>query len=627
MSQPPFNCSLTKTGNPWAYNSSLSPSQAAALCFSLLDAKCKDLSADDVAPSFCADSASAATAAHVQALLTPQVCNLRINAEDFVRAYALGIPLLALFFLNLCRMCAMRLWNRWRRSSRAENAGAEHEMTMADPISETFFLGDSPAASAPADADTLGMFGSALPMFGLQWLRSPNASRARSLLRLMFCAWTVIAPVVAIRIFDNRLMAPQNPLHKKVTFLLTYNTCAQLCVDAAQRPCPQAVDIVYGCLPPRDNLITNEFLECATSDDRILAPFLRSGIIVTSLQMLLMPLLGVVFCVTQWSSPHNPVILFLHTLKRLAPDQHRVCCAAAAAVVACFFACVWILAVYQSAFPGLASAIAPRNSLFSDSNTFRCCSAFQQHTYASAFHAMLRAFSLFAVFFFLLLAPTAMVAAYAFIAFITRARFGSFVSLVHMLIATRTQPPRAAHDGEDATTQSPSDSGAAAASPLDADARRKLLQLLNICRCPDAILAQVIPAVSSAETSVSPKDVAGVLLPELQSLWMVQIRDTISLSTFHSRWLIAHAAVTLGLLVPLALYFSIGIRIFPSVNTTILVVPYLFFNLPLLAAVLMMALGQFLRRPRMQQPVRNARELQPPRRESAPRISFRLPAR
>jgi hypothetical protein len=206
---------------------------------------------------------------------------------------------------------------------------------------------------------------------------------------------------------------------------------------------------------------------------------------------------------------------------------------------------------------------------------------------------MLRAFSLFAVFFFLLLAPTAMVAAYAFIAFITRARFGSFVSLVHMLIATRTQPPRAAHDGEDTTTQSASDSGAAAASPLDADARRKLLQLLNICRCPDAILAQVIPAVSSAETSVSPKDVAGVLLPELQSLWMVQIRDTISLSTFHSRWLIAHAAVTLGLLVPLALYFSIGIRIFPSVNTTILVVPYLFFNLPLLAAVLMMALGQF----------------------------------
>ena len=74
---------------------------------------------------------------------------------------------------------------------------------------------------------------------------------------------------------------------------------------------------------------------------------------------------------------------------------------------------------------------------------------------------------------------------------------------------------------------------------------------------------------------------------------MIQIRDTITLSKHNEKWIVCQAVVILGLLVPFALFYSVGVTLFPSVPTKFIILPYILFAFPFFMAVFMMTLGQF----------------------------------
>jgi hypothetical protein len=317
---------------------------------------------------------------------------------------------------------------------------------------------------------------------------------------------------------------------------------------------------------------------------------MRSGVAVQAI-LLFLPLLSLAFSSQLWPSRNNPILLFLHSFKQLSPDQHRCCCASAAVSVIAFFAVSIVLSIFQSGFPVFPDTNIDANYFVNDQ--FSCCAAVQPHAYASPSHIRFRAFNMLAVLLFLSFPPASMVAAFAFVAFVTRARFDAFSLLVKSLVHLRTHSFRAKNTASATPDpQSQPDEQAANQAPMDYGSRRDLLRLLRVCHCPAAVLEQVIPLLSSSQ-GANPHAVANVLLPQLQCLWMIQIRDTITLFKHNEKWIVCQAIVILGLLVPFALFYSVGVTLFPSVPTKFIILPYMLFSFPFIMAVFMTTLGQY----------------------------------
>jgi hypothetical protein len=171
----------------------------------------------------------------------------------------------------------------------------------------------------------------------------------------------------------------------------------------------------------------------------------------------------------------------------LAPEQHRHCCALAAASVLVFFVISFLLSIFQSGFP-----VLPVNDSNFDANYFvlegfSCCADVQQHRYASDSHTRYRAFNMLIILLFLSIPPASMVAAYAWVAFVTRARFDAFALLVKSLVDLRTHSFRAKNTSSAAADPHLDDNTGGTQASMDYGARRDLLRLLRVCHCPPAV--------------------------------------------------------------------------------------------------------------------------------------------
>jgi len=395
-------------------------------------------------------------------------------------------------------------------------------------------------------------------------------------MRTLFFIWSLIV-AAALIVQCQRPFLMESALLKTLTFLNTFNRCAQLCAATGEMSCVSPVDITVGCFSLTATPSIFNFMECNAANNIFIVSFLRAGLAVL-ISLLLLPILSIIFSSRLWPSPQNPIVLFLHTLRHLSPEHHRICCTSSAAVVAAFSAVSFLIYCF-------ASFISIKIDTAS-------CIAYQQCKYAALSFVVYRGFNNLAMYCFLSLTPTAMVAAYAYVSFIARARVDAFVCLVTSLVAMLTHDARLLHaNGAGAD----SDSKASEAEPsLHAGARLELLQLLHVCRCPDAVLAQMYPLLSSAQ-SVKCSDVASVLWPRLQSLWMIQTRDITTLTKHNEKWLVCQAAIVITLIIPTALFMSIGLSIFPSFRADAygILVAYFMFGIPFFAAILLMALGQF----------------------------------
>jgi hypothetical protein len=514
-----------------------------------------------------------------------EVCDLRISSVDFALVYAAGSPILLALLASIVLNVAAFFRRRIKHPAAAENAD-ERVMRITNPMDAHLSFLDEAAIANVGATDTLGGLGRSLHAMGLQWIRSPRSNCKHLVFRVFFISWSIFTVAALIVVYQRRLLVTLDPAFKKATFLNTFNQCAQICRSAAKPSCPAPVSVTLACTA--FTIPNFDFLECTTSGSALLVSFMRTGVAVQAI-LLFLPLLSLAFSSQLWSSRHNPILLFLHSLKHISPDQHHHCCLSAARSVLVFFAVSMLLSVFQSGFQVFPESNVDANYFVNDG--FSCCTAFQPHGYASPSHIRYRAFNMLAVLLFLSIPSASMVAAYAFVAFVTRARFDAFALLAKSLVDLRTHSFRAKNTAS-ATPDPLPDERATKQAQMDNGSLGDLLRLLRVCRCPSAILEQVIPLLSSAQ-GANPHDVANTLLPQLQCLWMIQIRDTITLAKHNEKWIVCQAIVILGLLVPFALFYSIGVTLFPSVPTKFIVLPYVLFSFPFVMAVFMTTLGQF----------------------------------
>ena len=421
--------------------------------------------------------------------------------------------LLAAFLINAAVLAV-----RARQQARAPK-NDEFTMSMVSPLDldAAFIRSGQPAAHHAERSDSLGSFGRLLPLFGMQWLRAPKSSRARQALRVAFVAWNIAILIPMIMKVVRSYFARWD----RTTFLGTYNKCSALCEAAGGSSCPSDIPILFVCesLSTSWNLL--DFLDCVSSGRVML--LISSGF-GTQMAFLLLPLHSLFACVFQWPRPDNPVLLALHNILQFSPDMHRQCCAAATKVAAAL-----LLSLITLCISVRLPLIVQQSDC--DSPAYLSCELVKSGM-------ILPEMILSNVFLILQsLAPIAMAVLFALSACIVRIRMRAFASIFHFVaVSTSILPPNA------------SDSRP---SGLD------VLTSLHICRCPHSLVLKIRPLLVNVGQD-GQKAAADVISPQLQMLWMIQLREVLLLTKFGEKWLLVQALIVASLLIPFALFCTIA---------------------------------------------------------------------
>jgi len=413
------------------------------------------------------------------------------------------------------------------------------------------------AAQRSEHADALGMFGRLLPFFGLQWIRAPKASRARQALRICFLLWTALAVIPLCTIFQRLYFARFDAL----TFLLTFNKCSSMCSASGGSLCSQPYDITFTCqtnLP----LLANYF-ECLQAGK--VDALIKSGLAV-QLMLLLLPLHSAISCAFLWPRPDNAVLLALHAQRQLSPDGHRQCCTAAMKFIA-------VLAIVLALLSILSSQVFTR--VYSGSCILGLCPSLNV---ALVFPQLICTILIYA---FLSLTPVAMVALFAFTAFIVRLRMRAFGSIAQFVGTSMLL-----HLGDH---QSPTPAHA----PVSQLSAHDVLTALHLCRCPHSVLSKC-RALLLVEGGGGYRDAAAVMQPHLRLLWTVQLRDVQVLAKVGEKWLVVQTVFALSILLPIAAFLSLASQYSALLSILLGILQiYFLFCVPFVAAMLALAIGNF----------------------------------
>jgi len=551
MAYSAFNCSFSSSSAPYAYDPSRSAADAVQVCYRLLNAKCAYLGLD---ASYCSNSQSTATAEKVQKMFAANFCNNYYNISDSILAIVFGAPIIVAFMLN-----AFRLIVRAPRGLKSDNI--EPGMRMADPLAEASMSipSEEEAAQRSEHSDALGLFGRLLPFFGLQWIRAPKASRARQALRIFFLLWTALAVIPLCITFQRLYLARFDAL----SFLLTYNKCSSMCSASGGSLCSQPYDFTFKCLTQENLSLLTNYFECFQAGK--VDALVRSGLAV-QLMLLLLPLHSAISCAFLWPRPDNAVLLALHAQRQLSPDGHRQCCAAAMKFIA-------VLAIVLALLSILSSQIY--NPVYTDSCNDGICPSLNV---ALVFPQLICQVVIYA---FLSLTPVAMVALFAFTAFIVRLRMRAFGSVAQFVGTSMLL-----HLG-DHQSLTP------AHAPVLQLSAHDVLTALHICRCPHSVLSKC-RALLLVEGGGGYRDAASVMQPHLRLLWTMQLRDVQVLAKFGEKWLAVQTVFALSILLPIAAFLSLASQYSALLSVVLGILQiYFLFCVPFVAAMLALAIGNF----------------------------------
>jgi hypothetical protein len=551
-----FNCSQSASSAQYAYDPSKSPADALQTCYRLLNAKCVYLGLD---ATYCSSSQSTTTADQVLSIQKASYCETYLNITDSILAIVFGALIIVAFLLNAFRIFLRAL--RGPREVKLDNSESELRMvdTLAQaPLSIPAEEGAKRREHSP-DSDSLGMFGRLLPFFGLQWLRAPKASRARQALRLSFLLWAVLVLIPLCFQYQRLYLARFDAF----TFLATYNHCASMCSAAGGFPCSQPVAATFNCKNVFKQTSLVDYIECYASGIGASGSLVHSGLAV-QLLLLLLPLHSAISCALLWPRPDNPVLLVLHTLRHLSPDRHRQCCAAAMKFTA-------VLAIFLAVLSTLSSQIVLQGQCNYDTT---CPSLNNNLIYP-------RLICQIFIYAFLSLAPVAMVALFTFTTFIVRIRMRAFVCVAQFVGISMLQQ----QDG--------SQSSSSAHAPDSKPSVHEVLTALHLCRCPQHVLSKC-RALLLVEGGSRYSDAAAVVQPQMQMIWLMQLREIQLLAKFGEKWLLFQTIFALCLLLPVAAFLSLASQYSSLLGIVLSILQlYFLFCVPFVASILALAIGNF----------------------------------
>ena len=486
------------------------------------------------------------------------LCQNYFNITDSILAIVFGALIIVAFLLNAFRICLRS--SRGPRALKLDNS--ESGLRMVDPLAQA-------PLSIPAeegvqrrehspDSDSLGMFGRLLPFFGLQWLRAPKSSRARQALRVCFLLWAVLVVIPLCSQYKRMYLARVDAF----AFLATYNKCASMCSAAGGFPCSQPVALTFYCQTPSSSLL--DYFECY--DSGIAGTLVHSGLAV-QLLLLLLPLHSAISCAFLWPRPDNPVLLILHTLRQLSPDRHRQCCAAAMKFIV-------VLAILLAVLSTLSTQIVFQAKSTDCTNALTCPSLNNSLFYPNLICQIF-------IYAFLSLAPIAMVALFIFTTYIVRIRMRAFVCVAQFVGISMLQQ----QDG--------SQSSSSSHVPDSKPSVHEVLTALHLCRCPQRVLSKC-RALLLVEGGSRYRDAAAVVQPQMQMIWLMQLREIQLLAKFGEKWLLVQTIFALSILLPVAAFLSLASQ-YSTLLTIVLSILqlYFLFCVPFVASILALAIGNF----------------------------------
>ena len=486
------------------------------------------------------------------------LCQTYFNITDSILAIVFGALIIVAFLLNAFRICLRA--SRGPRALKLDNS--ESGLRMVDPLAHAPLSipaedGAQRREHSP-DSDSLGMFGRLLPFFGLHWLRAPKSSRARQALRVCFLLLAVLVVIPLCSQYKRMYLARFDAL----AFLATYNNCASICSAAGGFPCSQPVALTFYCQTPSLSLL--DYFECY--DSGIAGSLVHSGLAV-QLLLLLLPLHSAISCAFLWPRPDNPVLLVLYTLRQLSPDRHRQCCAAAMKFIV-------VLGIFLAVLSTLSSQIVVQAQASHCSNAQTCPSLNNDLIYPTLICQIF-------IYAFLSLAPIAMVALFIFTTFIVRIRMRAFVCVAQFVGISMLQQ----QDG--------SQSSSSTHAPDSKPSVHEVLTALHLCRCPQRVLSKC-RALLLVEGGSRYRDAAAVVQPQMQMIWLMQLREIQLLAKFGEKWLLVQTIFALCLLLPVAAFLSLASQ-YSSLLVIVLSILqlYFLFCVPFVASILALAIGNF----------------------------------
>lgn len=549
MAGPPFNCSTSSSSARYAFNPSRTAADALSTCYELLDAKCTHMGLD---ASYCSSSQSNATGEKVFALYKSAFCNTHFSNTDAFCAIAFGAPIALAFLLN-----SVRLIVRAQREARTR-VSEPTVMRMVDPLAEASLHSRVVENECHRRSDSMGALGRILPYVGLHWIRAPKTSGARQALRIGFLLWTLLV-FIPLCLQYGRLYFAR---YSELTFVLTYNKCSTLCKNSGGVACSQSFDTSFNCEASQNLSALLNYLDCFEAGKLDL--LVQSGFAV-QLLLLLLPLHSAVSCAFEWPRPDNKVLLALHALRQLSPENHHWCTVAATKFIA-------LLAIVLATLSFTSTQIL--NRAFSTPCDSRPCPSLNVELldFKLICHGLIHAF--------LSLTPVAMVSLFSFTAFIARLRMRAFVSIAEFV-------------GTHTLQRNDCMSTSSCRAPVAKLSVQDVLIALQLCRCPDFVISKC-RALLLIEGGGGCRDAASVLQSHLRLLWTMQLRDIESVAKFGQRWLVAQTLLALGVLLPIAAFLSLASQ-YPALLSIVLPILqlYFLFCIPFVAAISALAIGCF----------------------------------
>jgi hypothetical protein len=185
------------------------------------------------------------------------------------------------------------------------------------------------------------------------------------------------------------------------------------------------------------------------------------------------------------------------------------------------------------------------------------------------------------IYAFLSLAPVAMVALFTFTTFIVRIRMRAFVCVAQFVGISMLQQ----QDG--------SQSSSSAHVPDSKPSVHEVLTALHLCRCTQHVLSKC-RALLLVEGGSRYRDAAAVVQPQMQMIWLMQLREIQLLAKFGEKWLLFQTIFALCLLLPVAAFLSLASQYSSWLVIVLSILQlYFLFCVPFGASILALAIGNF----------------------------------